>query len=866
MTVARAAAAVLGLRARVAAQRAAGGSGLATCGLATGLVDAVVVDVWQGVLADLAADRAAAVSRHAALVAHGGFGRREMAPYSDVDLMILHDGAAGTALSDVARRLLQDLFDAGLEVGQSVRTVGEAARLAAADATVMSALFDCRRLVGNDVLVGRLAGRLASLVRSAPRRHATRLLETRAEEAEKHGQTVSLLEPNVKRSRGGLRDVQLVGWLGSILHGTSASGELARLNVLTAADARGLHDAHEFLAGVRIDLQIAAGRAEDVLSRDRQVQLAAARGIGPRDGLLGVERFMREYFGHTSRVVAVLDGLRTAAQPRPRLGALAKGVLGHRVDGLYRVGPADVGPLPGCLPRITGSVPQILRLVELSLTADLPVERPAWEAVRAAAPALPRAVDPEVVGGFVALLDHPGRLAEGLRRLHETGILEIVVPEFEHARHLLQFNNYHKYTVDEHCILAVERAAGFAADGGWLGGEWRALSRKRPLLLALLLHDLGKGFVEDHSEVGRRIARDVCSRLALPADEAELVEFLVHKHLSMAHLAFRRDVDDDSIVVRFARDVGSPETLRMLTLLTAADIAAVGPGTWTKWKADLLGELHFRTLAHLDGELPPGGTARVRSAVESLLAERGAPASLLDLARRLPAAALRSVRPERVVEELGRLARLPADGVFTVARWQPETGTVAVTVGTREGVAAGIFHRVAGALTAMRLEVLTADINTLADGLVIDHFVVHDPDYAGEPPADRLAEVAAGIRAALAADAAPAFTRRWNPFAPRVAPAARLPVRVLVDNESSIDATIVEVFAHDAPGLLYEIARTLFEAGLSVRSAKIGTHLDQVVDAFHVTDGAAGKLTDTVRLTALRRALERAVEPVTGPR
>jgi [protein-PII] uridylyltransferase len=861
----RAAVAVAALRERLAAERAAGMSGLAFGRLATDLCDAVVRGVWDDMLAELPATQAAAVARHAALVAHGGFGRREMAPFSDIDLMILHDGAAAAAVADVARFLLQDLFDAGLQVGQSVRTIAEACRLSGGDATILSSLLECRALAGNGELVSRLATRLAALVRRAPRRHAGHLLDARAAEADKHGRTVCLLEPDVKRSRGGLRDLQLVGWLGALLHGTASRADLVGHGALTAADATALDAAHEFLAAVRIDLHLAAGKAADVLVRDEQARLAAARGIGAEGGLLGVERFMRDYFGHATRVAAVVEQLVAAVRPPPRLARLAAGVLGHPVDGLYRVGPADVGALPGRLPAITASLPGILRLVEVALIAGLPVEREAWDAIRVAAPAFAGGLDAESSAAFLRLFAHPAHLADALRRLHETGILEILVPEFEHARHLLQFNNYHKYTVDEHCILAVERATEFTADDGWLGGEWRALSRKRPLLLALLVHDLGKGFVDDHSEVGARIARDVAVRLGLPADEAEIVEFLVHKHLAMAHLAFRRDVDDDSLIVRFARDVGSPEVLRMLALLTAADIAAVGPGTWTRWKADLLGDLHFRTLAQLDGDLPTAGADRERRAVEALLAERGADERLLALVRRLPAAALRHVTPERVAEEVARLARLPGAGIFTAARWQPETGTVVVTVGTREEVATGIFHRVAGAITALRLEVLAADINTLDDGLVIDHFVVHDPDFAGAPPAERLAEIAAAIRAALQADTAPEFARRWNPFAPREAPAARLPARVSFDNESSADATIIEVFAHDEPGLLYEVARAIFAAGLSVRAAKIGTHLDQVVDAFHVTaDG--GKLTDADRLAALRHALERAVEPVAAPR
>jgi len=862
----RAAAAVAALRGRLAAERAAGMPGLAVSRLAAELCAAIVRGVWDDALAELSPRRAAAIGRHTALVAHGGFGRREMAPFSDVDLMILHDGAAGPAVAEVARLLLQDLFDAGLDVGQSVRTFADARRLSGADATILSSLLDCRPLCGNRGLLDRLTGRLKTLVRRAPRRHAARLVDARTAEVERHGRTVCLLEPDVKRSRGGLRDLQLIGWLGTILHGSPSRAELARLGFITTADALALDEAHEFLAAVRVDLHLAAGKAADVLARDEQPRLAGARGIDAEAGLLGVERFMRDYFSHAKRVAAVLEELAAAVRPPPRLARLAAGVLGKPVDGLYRVGPAAVGPLPGRMPRITADLSRILRLVEVSLVADLPVERTAWDAIRAAAPAIDRRTDEEARATFLRLFAHPARLADALRRLHETGVLAILVPEFEHARHLLQFNNYHRYTVDEHCILAVERAAEFAVDSGWLGAEWRALSRKRPLLVALLIHDLGKGFAGDHADVGARIARDLAARLGLPADEAAIVEFLVRQHLAMAHLAFRRDIDDDSLVVRFAREVGSPEVARMLALLTAADIAAVGPGTWTHWKSDLLRELHFRTLAHLDGDRPPGGADRARRAVEELLVDRAADERLLALVRRLPAAALRHVPPARVVEEVARLARLPADGIFTAARWQPETATVVVTVGTREEVAAGIFHRVAGALTALRFEILAADINTLDDGVVIDHFVVHDPEHAGEPPAERLADAAAGIRAALEADVPPRFTRRWNPFAPREAPAARLPARVSFDNESSAGATIVEVFAHDAPGLLYEIARALFNAGLTVKAAKIGTHLDQVVDAFHVTDESGGKLTDPARLAALGQALERAVEPITAPR
>jgi [protein-PII] uridylyltransferase len=650
-----------------------------------------------------------------------------------------------------------------------------------------------------------------------------------------------------------------------VLWGESAFDKLALVGALPRPDADTLRDAAEFLVRLRNDLHLATGKAADELTRDQQVRVAGDRGIGPEGGLLGVERFMRDYFGHTRGVADVVEAL-VAGIDRPHaLRSAIAATLGHRVDGLFRVGPAEVAALPASLESVAGDLGAVVRLVELASIYDMPIEPVTWAAVRRGVPALPRTADAGTRRRFLGLFERPAQLGVALRRLHEVGALEILVPEFAHARHLLQFNNYHKYTVDEHCIVAVERAAQLALDDGWLGDSWRRLNRKRTVLLALLIHDLGKGFVEDHSEVGARMARDVAARFELPADEAEIVEFLVLKHLVMAHQAFRRDTGDESLVARFARDVGSPEVLRMLAVLTAADVAAVGPGTWTRWKADLLGDLYFRTLGTLDGESPSVVAERNRRRLAELVAACAADETVTRLAGLLPTSYLHDTPPERMLAELTQIARLPAAGVSIGTRWQAETGTVAITVAMRESVASGIFHRITGALTSLRLEILAADIHTLDRDLVLDHFVVLDPDYTGEPPADRLEEIAAAIRAALKADAAPSFTRRWNPFAPLPSAASLVPPRVRFDNESSAAATIIEVFAHDSVGLLYAIARTIFAEGLSVRSAKIGTYLDQVVDAFHVTDAAGRKVVDPRRLAAIGAALERVAGPVTGP-
>ena len=380
--------------------------------------------------------------------------------------------------------------------------------------------------------------------------------------------------------------------------------------------------------------------------------------------------------------------------------------------------------------------------------------------------------------------------------------------------------------------------------------------RRRPLLLALLLHDIGKGRPGDHSEVGAVIARKVAADLGLPEDEAEIVELLVAQHLLMAHLAFRRNVGDPSLVVGFAREVGSPEVLRMLTILTVADVTAVGPGTWTGWKADLLSELYERTLACIDGESPSRPSDRRRAELEQLLAEDSAGEPVLSLARRLTPSYLQATEPRQMVEELQRVVVLPPGELFVLTRWHAETKTVGVTFAARKPIVRGVFHRVTGALSSLRLAVLSADIHSFADEFVIDHFVAQDPDSDGEPPPDRIDDIVRAINEAIRHGQQPSFPAVYGEVVPPAALEDTFPPRVQIDNASSETTTIIEVFAHDRAGLLYAVARAIYEAGLSVEAAKIGTYLDQVVDAFHVTEQDGTKIDDPGRRREIRTAIE----------
>ena len=856
--VARAEAGVAEARERMAAQRAAGSLGTQICTLASDLFETIVLDVYHTIVEALPKETAAHVRREVAVVAHGGFGRREMAPYSDVDVMLLYDRDRDGVVPGIARQLLQDLFDAGLDVGQSVRTVPEAIRLAERDATVFSTLIESRLLAGPSRLLDRLRPRLSLLVDRHRPRLLRQLMEARGEERDRHGRSASLLQPNVKRSRGGLRDIQMVRWIGFLGWGEATFSGLVLRNALSAADADTLREARSFLLGVRIDLHLAAGRGNDELSRDEQARIAAERGIASSAGLLAVERFMRDYCCVTQSVLRILTHLQQQMGPPPWRRQLADRVLCHDVDGNYCVGPRGVGIWPDAVARVTESLPAVMRLVLLSMRHDRPIDEASWEAVRLQLAAEEHATLPDEASRelFLQMFVEPTRLADALRAMHRVGLLERFIPDFEHTRGLLQFNNYHKFTVDEHSLHTVERGVELADDPGWLGRIWRGIRRRRPLLLALLLHDIGKGRPGDHSEVGAVIARKVAADLGLPEDEAEIVELLVAQHLLMAHLAFRRNVGDPSLVVGFAREVGSPEVLRMLTILTVADVTAVGPGTWTGLKADLLSELYERTLACIDGESPSRPSDRRRAELEQLLAEASAGEPVLSLARRLTPSYLQATEPRQMVEELQRVVVLPPGELFVLTRWHAETKTVGVTFAARKPIVRGVFHRVTGALSSLRLAVLSADIHSFADEFVIDHFVAQDPDSDGEPPPDRIDDIVRAINEAIRHGQQPSFPAVYGEVVPPAALEDTFPPRVQIDNASSETTTIIEVFAHDRAGLLYAVARAIYEAGLSVEAAKIGTYLDQVVDAFHVTEQDGTKIDDPGRRREIRTAIE----------
>jgi [protein-PII] uridylyltransferase len=841
-------------QARQRFQRGATGTQIAG-GLSQGF-DEIVLVCLEDALQACSSQEIDLLRASAAVTAIGGSGRGETAPYSDVDLLFLYQPEVEDLFARIVAEVVRSAWDSGLKLGHSVRTVAEAVQAARGDIRFATALTDLRPLWGSTLLTDEMGRRFRrGVIQGRVHQFRTEGIAAREAERQDSGGAVLQLEPDLKRSFGGLRDLHLIRWIGFAHYGVSEIDSLRLRGVLSRDDARRLAAAHDYLLGLRINLHFHSGKPDDVLTRDHQLRIAQERSIAGAGGQLPVERFMREYFGHSLAVAEIADRF-VALHQRPSWPRRwFDFVMTIRIDDIYRIGPKQLD-----IPRRfrAAACSTLEGALAIYLTAARYRVEPASAVtalIREQAPHYSERLSVDATRTFLQILATPGKLGRLLRSMYHAGVLEAVLPEFRHTRCLLQFNQYHSYTVDEHTLRAIEIVESFEGDSGPVGQAYRDIRRHEILHLALLLHDAGKGFPEDHSEVGRRLAEQTATRLQLTDSRRELLVFLVHRHLLMAELAFRRDATDPKVLLIFSHDVGSPETLTLLFVLTAADLCAVGQGVWTSWKAELLVGLYERTMQWLSGQSHLlQETARldaIRREVLLALAGRQSEDSTVRRLDSVPAHYLLATPPERIAADLQIVAERRPEDIHVEGRYETETDTVAYRVITHENVVRGCFHKLTGVLTAQRMEILAAGICTSADGVIIDSYRVVDHDYEGQVPAFRIDEVAAAIRRVLTGQVAVEKLlhsgRRFGPSRFR-GPLSNLQLRVVLDNDWSDRYTIIEVFAHDRPGLLYLISKTIFELQLSVARAQISTHFDQVVDAFYVTSSAGRKIEGEERL------------------
>lgn len=828
-------------RARAGQRLTAGLGGVEVARLYSATADEALQALWRVTTEVLYPAPNPTETERLALLAVGGYGRGVLAPFSDLDLLFLRPWKPTPRIEQVTEFIHYVLWDLGWKIGSASRSLDETLTLAKRDMTVRTTLLEARVLAGDAALADALLARFRKAVKSADARPfiAAKLAE-RDVRHQKAGAFRYAVEPNVKDGKGGLRDLNALFWIARALAPDSVLGAAALQDLLTPRDVRTFDEAFDFLWRVRCHLHLIAGRAEERLTFDRQPEVARRMGWRGRGDEPAVERFMRRYFQHARDVGALTRAV--AAQLEARQQKKAQGLA----RGLSRLLPGRTKKLetPGFLidqGRLSVAGPQVFvedpaRLLTLFVTADerdLDLHPDAFAAVRRSlslvTPTLRR--DPVARRAFLDVLARGQRPYRVLSIMNETGLLGRFLPEWGRIVGQTQFNMYHAYTVDEHTLQAI----------GLINDIWRGkLKDDHPqasdivhriddfeaLMLAMLLHDVGKGGDRGQVEDGALAARRACERLGVANRRVELVCWLVRHHLVLSDYAQKRDTSDPATVRAFAEIVGDPERLRLLLILTVADIRAVGPGVWNSWKGRLMRDLYFRTQALFRGE-----------AVDA---------------------------PDPAAQHPALVARAGANGAAVEALpVEPDEAVTRVAVAAPDRP--GLFADLAAALAAAGADVVGARVATTADGLALDVFDLHDgaglPYGQAEPR--RLSALVAALDAAArgaaprAAPAATAVSLRRAAF--EVAPV------VMVLPEAGQGAAVIEVSGPDRPGLLADLAAALTDAGLSIRSAHVAGFGARAVDSFYVTDATGGP-PDKNRLAAAHDALTAVLDRPAAPR
>jgi [protein-PII] uridylyltransferase len=816
-----------------------------------------------------------------ALVAVGGYGRAELCPFSDLDLWFLVPQAvyADGRAKDLAEAVLYPLWDLRMEVGHAVRTVDDALSLAREDLTSCTALLDTRFLDGDRAIYDKLEREIPRQFDRDVNGFVRRLTTEKTERHGRFGDTVFLLEPNVKNGEGGYRDLLTGLWAAKARFRARDFGDLVTMGHATARQAQALVEARRFYLRLRTAAHLHAGRKQDRLTFETQEAIGpqlAERAVvrAPNSPLPvepavapSVESLMQQYFVHAKNVKRETDRLLerciVEAQRKPLVHkldhsfALFNGKVTTNDPGIFRTRPSEMVRLFNVALEVGAEI--------YGHTRDLVAEEVARIGSQLA--------DDKAAGAeFMKLLadERDARTPSLLEQAHDLGILAAVMPEFAPCTGRVQHDLYHVFTVDQHQLYAVALLKALAR--GALGTElamptetMREVRGKTALYLGTLLHDVGKPLGKGHSETGARLAQAIGPRLGLSDEETAQTEFLVRKHLLMSHLSQRRDLNDVAMIANFAQELSDEETLRQLYLLTVADMSMVAPGNLTEWKEQLLRELYVRTLAHFRRGPDLAGSDRAeliagrKERVAELLGE--SVESVEPWFDSVPDRYVTLTAPKQIARHVA-LTRRRSTPVLVEVVHRPRRSVSELTVCADD--APGLLARIAGVLLASRIDILSATITSRrredSSSEALDVFVTRDRYGRAITDAKKWTRVeedlARVVTGQISVEALITERRERSTLPERVVPAVRTEIEV--DNEVSADFSVIDVFTHDRLGVLYTITRTLADLHLDIHLSKVATEASRVADVFYVREEGGGKLTpdrvDEVRL-ALAEAL-----------
>lgn len=804
------------------------------------------------------------------IMAVGGYGRGEMAPHSDVDIAFLTPIKQTAWCEQVIEAMLYFLWDLGLKVGQSSRSLDEMVRMAKSDLTICTALLEGRYVWGDQPLFEEARRRFwDDVAAGTERQFVSEKLAERNERHKRLGDSRYVVEPNVKEGKGGLRDLHTLYWIGKYIHKVRDPSELVDVGLLTQKEYRAFRRAENFFWAVRCHLHTITRRAEDRLTFDLQREVAARMNFAERPGKSAVERFMQYFFlqakvvgGLTGVFLAQLDeqfatrtprGLLAGFRARPRM------LRGYRVFGGKISAPGD-----------EWFVEDPVRLLEIFSIADhegLEIHPDTMRTITRDARQIDSVRrDPRANALFLDLLTSRNDPETVLRWLNEAGVFGRFIPDFGRVNAQMQFDMYHHYTVDEHTIRAIGLLSSIEKGDLKLDHPLattliQTVQSRRALYVAVLLHDIAKGRGGDHSVLGAEIALKLCPRLGLTADETELVSWLVRYHLLLSATAFKRDLADWKTITDFVQVVQSLDRLRQLTLLTIVDIRAVGPGVWNSWKRQLIHELYSASEERIRlGHVRHGRPERIAAKKATVAQRLGNEADLVESAGAQLADAYWIAEPDDIIAmNLKQLAAADEAPLSIACEYYAARGATLVTVIAADHP--GLFYRIAGGIHLAGGNIIDARIHTAKNGMAVDNFLVQDP--LGRPFMEdsQLARIRNAIEDALANRVKLVPQLAARPLARPRADAFEVRPRVEFDNQASNRFTVVEVNARDRPALLNRLARALFEARLIVHSAHIATYGERAADTFYVTDLLGEKVDSPARLKTLeKRLLEAASE------
>lgn len=811
-----------------------------------------------------------------AIVAQGGYGRRQLNLYSDVDLLVLLPEKPTPTEQAFVTSFLYLLWDVkGIELGHAAKHVSEAVSSVGTDLDSTTSLIHARLLFGNEALLAQLQSRVAELLQNSKRKwFVEAVLESSKARHEKYGRSIYLLEPNIKEGEGGLRDTHALLWLAYALLGKAESTVLVEHNILEPNELLAMADAVDFLLAVRTLLHECEGRKADTLTQARQPVIAKALRYQSDPALLAEERMMKDYYlrarcidRYSRKAVRLLT-----ARSRTVIGSMFDALRERSVDESYCARGDMLYLKKPSVQFFLEDPPRVMECFWLAASTGLQLSDELKDLIshaRSVTDTPEFRTSPRCRDAFMRILGLKQGAASALHQMHETMLLMDYMPEFQKLFCLVRVDYYHRYTVDEHSIKAVEIAedliAGRAKVLPDLYEAACSIQRWDLLNLALLLHDIGKGEGHGHVLRGAGISQKITQRMGLPPEDQEIVRQLVLQHLKMVHVSQRRDLEDPRVIKDMADAIGDAQLLAMLYVLSYCDTSAVGPDVWTDWKAALMSDLYRKTCHVLAGhelklELAPEEQEQLAEQLQAILGDKAAPEEVRAFLANAPSKYLHTVPVHKMAQHFLMRHELSDEQRVVWMTSDPEgMNYTELTVVAYD--APGLLSVLCGALSSRKINILSVQVFSTKDGYAIDTFQVTDLRGNRLPHGMRLDRLRDEVNKVVrgVARASELFPHEPTPERPHAEVAVVKPPQILIDNDTSPSYTIVEVKTYDRPGLLYDITSVCADMGFNIHLALITTEAYRVVDVFYLTDTDNNKLLEERTLKKLTDALMKVI-------